>query len=109
MHSPLPRALLAIQHTNNDRFQIKSNLPGTAKEAKKDAEVAGADIQAQANKLGRDAKDTVDKVDAKLDQYRKDAQAEINKAASNTEKNLNAAVDKFDKNVSEVSLKRGQR
>lgn len=60
-------------------------MPGSAKEAKKDAEAEG------------------DKAAAKLDSYAKDAKAEVEKAASKTEKNLNQAVDKFDKNVTEVS------
>lgn len=34
----------------------------------------------------------------------KDAKAEVDKAAKNTEKGLNEAVDKFDKNVTEVSF-----
>lgn len=83
---------------------MQSNLPGSAKEVKKDAEVAGADIQAKASQMARDARAKIDKADAKVGQYEKDAEKELSRAASKTEANLKEGVDKFDKNVTEVSV-----
>jgi F0F1-type ATP synthase membrane subunit b/b' len=66
---------------------------------KKDAESGLAQVQSKANQLGRDAKAEASKVDAKLEQYRQDAAAQLNK----TGKEANKAIDKFDKEVTEVS------
>ena len=82
---------------------MKDQLPGRGKEAKKDAEVLGSEAGAKLDQFSKDAKANLDKADQKLEQYRKDAESSISSAAKNAEKNLNAAVDKFDKGVSEVS------
>jgi F0F1-type ATP synthase membrane subunit b/b' len=83
---------------------VKDKLPGDAKEAKKEAEVAGQDARGKADQLAKDAKAGVDKVDAQLESLRRDAAKELDKTAKNTEQSLNKAVDKFDKSVTEVSV-----
>ena len=67
--------------------KVQNEMPGSGKEAKKDAEVAATDVSSKAEQMTRDAK------------------AEADKAAKKAEGNLNAAVDKFDKSVSEVSCR----
>lgn len=57
------------------------------------------------NQLARDAKSEVSKVEAKLDQYRKDAANQLDKTAKDVQSGANSAIDKFDKNVTEVSEK----
>ncbi|EGP90997.1 unnamed protein product [Zymoseptoria tritici ST99CH_1A5] len=75
--------------------EVRDHVPGSAKELKKDAESAGAQIQSKANQLGRDAKAEASKVDAKLEQYRQDAAAQLKQ----TGKEANKAIDKFDNEV----------
>ena len=62
---------------------------------------------AKADQYANDAKANVNKMDAKVDaklhEMRSEASKELDKAAKNTEGNLNKAVDQFDKRVSEVS------
>lgn len=82
---------------------VRSQLPGTGKEVQKDAEVAGQQVSSKVNNLTRDAKIEASKVDAKLDQYRKEAGQQLDSTAKDVRKNTNAAIDSFDKNVTEVS------
>ncbi|KAK5164912.1 uncharacterized protein LTR77_009576 [Saxophila tyrrhenica] len=81
--------------------EVKSHLPGSPKEAKKDTEVVGADVSAKANQMAKDARKEVDKVDGRLDQYRANAEVQMDQAAKKTGNELNKAVDKFDKGVTE--------
>lgn len=54
--------------------------------------------------MAKDARQGVDKADARLEQFKQNAESELSATAKKTEKELNRAVDKFDKNVEEVSL-----
>lgn len=44
-------------------------------------------------------------MDAKLEEYRKDAQSTLNSAAKDAQANANKAIDQFDQKVTEVSDK----
>ena len=59
-------------------------------------------MRSQADKLARDTKQGVDKADAKIERYSRDAKAELDKTAKNAEGQLNKAIDSVDKGVSEV-------
>lgn len=74
--------------------EIKSHLPGSGKEAKKEAEAYGQEAQSKLNQLGRDIKAEANKAEASLEKTSKDVAA-----------NANKAIDQFDKKVSEVSDK----
>ncbi|EME46676.1 hypothetical protein DOTSEDRAFT_70624 [Dothistroma septosporum NZE10] len=81
--------------------EVKDHLPGSGKQAKKDAEVAGSEISSKVNQLTRDAKNEASKVDDKLEQYRKDAAASLDKTGKEVRKEANQAIDTFDKKVTE--------
>ncbi|CAK3739322.1 hypothetical protein DOTSEDRAFT_70624 [Lecanosticta acicola] len=85
--------------------EIKSHLPGQAKEVKKDAEAGISEAGAKVNQYIRDAKSEASKVDEKLEQYRKDAANQLDKTSQDARKNANAAIDSFDKNVTEGAAK----
>lgn len=78
-------------------------MPGAGKEAKKDAELYGEEAKSKFNQLVQDGKQEAHKVDAKLAEYRKDAQSTLNSAATDAQKNANKAIDQFDQKVTEVS------
>ena len=82
---------------------VKDQIPGQAKELKKDGEAAASEAKSKVNQLSRDAKDELSKVDNQLEQYRKDAANTLDKTAKDVQVNTNKAIDNFDKNVSEVS------
>ena len=84
---------------------MKQNIPGSAKEAKKDAEVAGADLQAKANELADKARAGANSADQRIQKEARDAQAELSRMGGKAEKDLKAGVDKFDKEVTEVRRK----
>lgn len=83
--------------------EVKGHLPGSGKQAKKDAEVAGSEISSKLNQLTRDAKNEASKVDDKLEQYRKHAAASLEKTGKEVTKETNQAIDKFDQKVTDVS------
>ncbi|KXS94549.1 hypothetical protein AC578_7494 [Pseudocercospora eumusae] len=85
--------------------EVKSNLPGSGKEVKKDAEAYGQEAQSKVNQLYKDAKNEASKVDDKLEAYRKDAAAQLNSAAKDASTSANKAIDKFDKSVTEGAEK----
>ncbi|GIZ42200.1 hypothetical protein CBER1_02568 [Cercospora berteroae] len=85
--------------------EVKSHLPGSTKEAKKDAELYGEQAQSKFNQLVRDGKQEASKVDAKLEEYRKDAQSTLNSAAKDAQANANKAIDQFDQKVTEGASK----
>ncbi|KAF2768560.1 hypothetical protein EJ03DRAFT_375244 [Teratosphaeria nubilosa] len=85
--------------------EIKSHLPGTGKEVKKDSEVLAADAGKKFDQTVADAKSGLSKVDAKLDTYRKDAEKSIEQSAHEAKIQANAAIDKFDKSVTEGASK----
>ena len=70
---------------------------------KKDAEVKAADIGAQADKMAKDARQSIDKADAKFEQYKNDAEKRLSSEAKNASTEANKAIDQFDKKVTEVS------
>ena len=63
-----------------------------------------ADLDAKANELYKDARDGMHKVDAKLMHYRDEAEKEAKQKMHAAGDNMNKAIGKFDKNVSEVSF-----
>nr|POE56400.1 hypothetical protein CFP56_50944 [Quercus suber] len=79
--------------------EVRSHLPGTGKEVKKDGEVLAADAGAKLDQWKKDAKAGVSSADAKLETYRKEAERKIESAAATVQKDGKAAVDAFDKNV----------
>ncbi|KAF2477097.1 uncharacterized protein BDR25DRAFT_251670 [Lindgomyces ingoldianus] len=81
--------------------KFKSELPGRGKEAKKYGELTKEQIEQNYNQAVDSAKATANKVDAKLDAYRQDATRKFEEARKETGKELNSAVDKFDKTVTE--------
>ncbi|KAH9822794.1 hypothetical protein Tdes44962_MAKER04627 [Teratosphaeria destructans] len=85
--------------------EIKSHLPGAEKEVKKDSEVLAADAGRKFDQTVADAKSGLSKVDAKLETYRKDAEKSIEQSAHEAKIQANAAIDKFDKSVTEGASK----
>ncbi|KAL9533089.1 hypothetical protein SMMN14_03822 [Sphaerulina musiva] len=85
--------------------KVQSQLPGAGKEAKKDAELYGEEAKSKFNQLVQDGKQEAHKVDAKLAEYRKDAQSTLNSAATDAQKNANKAIDQFDQKVTEGAAK----
>lgn len=53
--------------------------------------------------MANQARDQTHKVDAKLEEYRANASKSMDETMNKTGKELNKAVDSFDKNVSEVN------
>ncbi|KAF2634713.1 hypothetical protein P280DRAFT_554354 [Massarina eburnea CBS 473.64] len=89
--------------------KVRGDLPGHEKEAKKAGEEGYEALRARAEDLANDAKakanQTGRQVDRKLDQYRNDASQKLEDVRQTTGKDLNAAVDKFDKSVTEGASK----
>ncbi len=83
--------------------ELKSSLPGSGKEVKKDAEVVGQDVKSSVQNAAKDARKKIDSTDVKLDEYRREAEMNASAAAQRVEGKLKEGVDKFDKNVTEVS------
>lgn len=83
---------------------VKSHLPGSEKSVKKDGEVLVADAGKRIDQGIADAKSGVSNMDAKLESYRKDAEKSIDSHTQEARKEASAAIDKFDKSVTEVSL-----
>ncbi|KAK3054562.1 hypothetical protein LTR09_004291 [Extremus antarcticus] len=88
--------------------EIKKNVPGSAKEAKKEAEVVGADVQAKAKQLENSARKEGDKFDSAVQRNAdaasrtaKDAEKQISAKASEAEARGHAAIDKFDNTVTQ--------
>ncbi|KAI5359329.1 hypothetical protein Slin15195_G069560 [Septoria linicola] len=81
--------------------EVKSHLPGSGKEAKKDAELYGEQAQSKFNQLVQDGKQEASKVDAKLAEYRQDASKQLNNAS----KEANKAIDQFDQKVTQEASK----
>jgi ElaB/YqjD/DUF883 family membrane-anchored ribosome-binding protein len=84
--------------------EVKGHLPGAEKEAKKDTEVLAAEAGKKFDNTVADAKAGVSKIDSKLEGYRKDAEKTIDRTAKDARNQANAAIDKFDKSVTEVSI-----
>lgn len=78
---------------------MKSHLPGSGKEVQKDVETLQAQAGNKVDGLVADAKSGANKVDAKLEGYRKDAES----AAKDARAKANGAIDQFDRKVEEVS------
>ena len=78
-------------------------MPGRADEAKKDAQVAQADISAKANDLMKDARGQIDKADKNFEKYKDDAEKRLEQGSKDAADKANSAIDKFDKSVTEVS------
>jgi hypothetical protein len=55
--------------------------------------------------MAKDARAQIDKADAKVGQYEKNAEKEMSRVAGKTEAQLKEGVDKFDKSVSEGAAK----
>lgn len=86
---------------------VKSELPGKKDEVKGDAKVFAADAGKKLDDWTKDAKAGLSKADAKLEQYRTSASQNIDATLKDARREANAAVDKFDKNVTEVSIEEG--
>lgn len=69
---------------------------------KGDAKVFAADAGKKVDDLARSAKQGVSQVDSKLEHYRQGAEKSIDQGLKETRRDVNSAVDKFDKNVTEV-------
>lgn len=82
---------------------MQNKLPGRADEAKKDAQVAQADLSAKADQLMKDAKGQANKADASFEKYKVDAEKRLEQGSKEAADKANSAIDKFDKSVTEVS------
>ncbi|QIW94628.1 hypothetical protein AMS68_000146 [Peltaster fructicola] len=81
---------------------VRGELPGKTDELKSGAKVYAADAGKKIDDLTHDAKRGIANADAKLEQYRASAEKNIDAALKETRKEVNAAVDSFDKNVSQA-------
>ncbi|PVH98291.1 hypothetical protein DM02DRAFT_52168 [Periconia macrospinosa] len=79
--------------------KLRSNLPGHEKEAKKAGEESYEALRARAEEL------TGRQIDQTVDQYRHDASKKLEEARNTAGKDLSAAVDTFDKKVTEGAAK----
>ncbi|KAF2798763.1 hypothetical protein K505DRAFT_321657 [Melanomma pulvis-pyrius CBS 109.77] len=85
--------------------KVRGELPGREKEAKKAGEEGFEAIRSKAKELSNDAKAEADKAAAKFESYRQDAAKKLDETRRETGKELNSAVDKFDKSVTEGARK----
>ncbi|KAF2713019.1 hypothetical protein K504DRAFT_530089 [Pleomassaria siparia CBS 279.74] len=85
--------------------KIRGEFPGREKEAKKAGEEGYETIRSKAQELSKDAKAEADKAAAKFDSYRADAARKLDDTRRETGKELNSAVDTFDKKVTEGASK----
>ncbi|KXL41756.1 hypothetical protein M433DRAFT_74279 [Acidomyces richmondensis BFW] len=81
--------------------EVKSHLPGSGKEVQKDAEALQAQAGKKMDDLVADAKSGANKIDAKLEGYRKDAES----AAKDARARASGAIDQFDRKVEEGASK----
>ena len=88
--------------------RLRSGARGSAgdkgEEAKTSGKVLAADAGAKVDQYVTDAKKATSDIDAKLEQYRKDAEKKVDAFSKDAGKELNSAVDKFDKSVTEVRV-----
>ncbi|KAF2744885.1 hypothetical protein M011DRAFT_470187 [Sporormia fimetaria CBS 119925] len=79
--------------------KVKGDLPGQDKEAKKAGEEGMEAMKVKISEVGEQAKHEAHKVDAKLEEYRRDAAKKLDEAR----REGNQAVDKFDKEVTQAA------
>ncbi|ORY10812.1 hypothetical protein BCR34DRAFT_485075 [Clohesyomyces aquaticus] len=85
--------------------KAKGEMPGREGEASKYIELTKAQVEENYRQAAASAKDTTNKIDAKLDGYRRDAEKKIDQTRQETGKNLSNAVDKFDATVTDKAAK----
>ncbi|KAF2249215.1 hypothetical protein BU26DRAFT_551012 [Trematosphaeria pertusa] len=81
--------------------KVRGEMPGREKEAKKAGEEGYETVRAKAQSMADEAKAEVNKAGKTLDAYRQDAGKKLEETRQTTGKDFNAAVDKFDKKVTE--------
>ena len=72
----------------------------------KDAEVLKADAESKARQFSEQAKDKAEKLEGRLSEVRHSAEKKFGELQKDAPKELNKAVDAFDKNVQKVSCYR---
>ncbi|KAF2114358.1 hypothetical protein BDV96DRAFT_647066 [Lophiotrema nucula] len=85
--------------------KLKGDLPGRDKEAKKGAEEGWEHVKSSAADIRDSAKTEAQRAEAKLEQARLDASKKFEETRQETGKQLQGAVDKFDKKVTEGASK----
>ncbi|KAF2449932.1 hypothetical protein P171DRAFT_428052 [Karstenula rhodostoma CBS 690.94] len=81
--------------------KLRGDYPGQDKEAKKAGEEAYETARAKAQGLANDAKAKADKADAELAKYSADAKKKFEELKTETGREVNAAANKFDKEVTD--------
>ncbi|KAL9085815.1 MAG: hypothetical protein Q9165_007447 [Trypethelium subeluteriae] len=84
---------------------IKRDLPGKEKEAKTEGKVLGAEAGAKFDQTIDSAKQEYNKVDSKLQTYRKDAGKKIDQYSKEAKESASSAVNSFDKTVEDKAAK----
>lgn len=68
----------------------------------KDAQVLKADAEAKGRQFSEQAKDATEKLEGRLSEYRHSAEKKLEEFQKDAPKELNKAVDSFDRNVQKV-------
>jgi len=79
--------------------KVQSELPGKGKEAKTQAKLSAEQAGQKFDSAVQQAKDATTRVDKNIQAYASDAGKKFEEIKAETGKNLNAGIDKFDKNV----------
>lgn len=103
------RQILTLLLSPADAAKLQHSAKGDSStkgtEVRKDAEFLVADAGKEVDKFAAQARDGTHKVDQKLEEYRARAEKGLDTTIKQTGTELNKAVDAFDKNVQQVSLK----